>query len=113
MSAKDRQDTDFGYERVPWGDKQSRVRGVFDASVYVAEAWFPMEVPAAVCAVAPLGINSTATVSTRVNKKVHLVMNCGPLPFRLVLIIAFSSICKTFLSFGGEPASNRFYRTSF
>ena len=24
-------DTDFGYERVPWGDKQGRVRGVFDS----------------------------------------------------------------------------------
>jgi demethylmenaquinone methyltransferase/2-methoxy-6-polyprenyl-1,4-benzoquinol methylase len=24
-------DTDFGYERVAWGDKQSRVRGVFDS----------------------------------------------------------------------------------
>src|SRR5215471_14736515 len=24
-------DTDFGYERVPWGDKQRRVRGVFDS----------------------------------------------------------------------------------
>ncbi len=24
-------DTDFGYERVPWSDKQSRVRGVFDS----------------------------------------------------------------------------------
>ncbi|HUQ12334.1 MAG TPA: bifunctional demethylmenaquinone methyltransferase/2-methoxy-6-polyprenyl-1,4-benzoquinol methylase UbiE [Steroidobacteraceae bacterium] len=31
MSAKDRQDTDFGYERVPWGEKQRRVRGVFDS----------------------------------------------------------------------------------
>ena len=31
MSAKDRQDTDFGYERVPWDEKQSRVRGVFDS----------------------------------------------------------------------------------
>jgi demethylmenaquinone methyltransferase/2-methoxy-6-polyprenyl-1,4-benzoquinol methylase len=25
------QDTDFGYERVPWGEKQRRVRGVFDS----------------------------------------------------------------------------------
>jgi demethylmenaquinone methyltransferase / 2-methoxy-6-polyprenyl-1,4-benzoquinol methylase len=25
------QDTDFGYERVPWGEKQQRVRGVFDS----------------------------------------------------------------------------------
>jgi demethylmenaquinone methyltransferase/2-methoxy-6-polyprenyl-1,4-benzoquinol methylase len=25
------QDTDFGYERVPWSDKQRRVRGVFDS----------------------------------------------------------------------------------
>ena len=24
-------ETDFGYERVPWGDKQQRVRGVFDS----------------------------------------------------------------------------------
>ena len=24
-------DTDFGYERVPWGEKQRRVRGVFDS----------------------------------------------------------------------------------
>jgi demethylmenaquinone methyltransferase / 2-methoxy-6-polyprenyl-1,4-benzoquinol methylase len=24
-------ETDFGYERVPWGDKQRRVRGVFDS----------------------------------------------------------------------------------
>ncbi len=28
---KKSQDTDFGYQRVPWGDKQSRVRGVFDS----------------------------------------------------------------------------------
>ena len=24
-------ETDFGFERVPWGDKQQRVRGVFDS----------------------------------------------------------------------------------
>ena len=32
MSDPDKnQDTDFGYERVPWGEKQRRVRGVFDS----------------------------------------------------------------------------------
>ena len=31
VSAKDNKDTDFGYERVPWGEKQRRVRGVFDS----------------------------------------------------------------------------------
>ena len=24
-------EADFGYERVPWGEKKSRVRGVFDS----------------------------------------------------------------------------------
>ena len=31
VSAKDKPDTDFGYERVPWTEKQRRVRGVFDS----------------------------------------------------------------------------------
>jgi hypothetical protein len=31
VSAKDKQETDFGYQRVPWGEKQRRVRGVFDS----------------------------------------------------------------------------------
>jgi demethylmenaquinone methyltransferase/2-methoxy-6-polyprenyl-1,4-benzoquinol methylase len=31
VSSKDKQETDFGYQRVPWGEKQRRVRGVFDS----------------------------------------------------------------------------------
>jgi demethylmenaquinone methyltransferase/2-methoxy-6-polyprenyl-1,4-benzoquinol methylase len=31
VSVENKPDTDFGYERVPWGDKQRRVRGVFDS----------------------------------------------------------------------------------
>jgi demethylmenaquinone methyltransferase/2-methoxy-6-polyprenyl-1,4-benzoquinol methylase len=31
VSVEDKPETDFGYQRVPWGDKQSRVRGVFDS----------------------------------------------------------------------------------
>jgi demethylmenaquinone methyltransferase/2-methoxy-6-polyprenyl-1,4-benzoquinol methylase len=31
VTHKDKPDTDFGYQRVPWADKQSRVRGVFDS----------------------------------------------------------------------------------
>ena len=29
--SKKNADTDFGYERVPWNEKQRRVRGVFDS----------------------------------------------------------------------------------
>jgi demethylmenaquinone methyltransferase/2-methoxy-6-polyprenyl-1,4-benzoquinol methylase len=31
VSAENKSDTDFGYERVPWSEKQGRVRGVFDS----------------------------------------------------------------------------------
>jgi demethylmenaquinone methyltransferase / 2-methoxy-6-polyprenyl-1,4-benzoquinol methylase len=31
VSLKDKSETDFGYERVAWNEKQSRVRGVFDS----------------------------------------------------------------------------------
>src|SRR4051812_45895410 len=31
VSVEDKPETDFGYQRVPWSDKQSRVRGVFDS----------------------------------------------------------------------------------
>jgi len=31
VSAEDKSETDFGYQRVPWSDKQQRVRGVFDS----------------------------------------------------------------------------------
>jgi demethylmenaquinone methyltransferase / 2-methoxy-6-polyprenyl-1,4-benzoquinol methylase len=31
VSVKEPPETDFGYERVPWGEKQRRVRGVFDS----------------------------------------------------------------------------------
>jgi demethylmenaquinone methyltransferase/2-methoxy-6-polyprenyl-1,4-benzoquinol methylase len=31
VSVENKPDTDFGYQRVPWSDKQSRVRGVFDS----------------------------------------------------------------------------------
>ena len=31
MSVKDKSETDFGYERVAWNEKQRRVRGVFDS----------------------------------------------------------------------------------
>jgi demethylmenaquinone methyltransferase / 2-methoxy-6-polyprenyl-1,4-benzoquinol methylase len=31
VSVEDKPETDFGYQRVPWGEKQQRVRGVFDS----------------------------------------------------------------------------------
>jgi len=64
------------------------VRETEELSVYVAEAWFPMDVPAAVCwAVAPVAPSSITTARTD-KKKNHLV--AVPLPLIFVLVMCFS-----------------------
>jgi hypothetical protein len=65
------------------------VRETEELSVYVAEAWLPMEVPAAVWAVAPVGASiATATIASR--RKDQPVKTDDSLPVFVVLLIAFS-----------------------
>jgi hypothetical protein len=47
------------------------VRETEELSVYVADAWFPMDVPAAVCAAVIVGTIRTAAISANVKKKGH------------------------------------------
>jgi len=55
------------------------VRETDELSVYVAEAWLPIDVPAAVWAVAVVGTIKPTTATTR-RKKAILVTRAVPLP---------------------------------
>src|SRR5580765_5922509 len=75
------------------------VRETDELSVYVAEAWLPIEVPAAVCALAPVGASITNAANTIKNMKDHAGVNPDP-PTTEFCFIAFSSITAKFSSWG-------------
>src|ERR1700722_20234633 len=66
------------------------VRDTDDASVYVADAWFPMVVPAAVCALPLAGTNAIATNIIVIDKR-DKCRYWPHFPFQKLRIITLSS----------------------
>jgi hypothetical protein len=71
------------------------VRETEELSVYVADAWFPMEVPAAVCAVPGVETSSVPNASITTTRKGRFVQHADLFPSMFVYSICFSSIEKT------------------